>query len=814
MCIFNRICLRLSVFCLLTLSSVYAASETPPDYPVQPVPFTQVHFSDSFWLPRIETNRTATIPFAFKQSEDTGRIENFKVAAKLSDKPWQGDFGFNDSDVYKIIEGASYSLMVHPDAKLDAYLDELIGWIGAAQEPNGYLYTAWTAQARKDGRRIACCYEKEPWDNIRDAHELYNLGHMYEAAVAHYLSTGKRSFLDVAVKSADLVCSVFNAEGRLDPPGHQEIEIGLVKLYRATGNVKYLNQAKFFLDMRGRNADKRRPYGGYSQDHKPVVEQTEAIGHAVRAGYMYSGMADVAALTGDTAYISAINTIWENVVNKKLYLTGGIGARHEGEAFGDNYELPNRSAYCETCAAIANVYWNHRMFLLHGKSDYIDVMELALYNNVLSGVGLDGMLFFYPNPLESAAGHQRQPWFGCACCPSNISRFLASIPGYVYAVNEDAVYVNLFVNSDAEITAAGKKFKLTQTTDYPRSGKIELTITPETESRMKLNIRIPGWAQNKPVPGTLYSIHNAIKLPAKISVNGTEIGIIPIKGYAVIEREWKPGDKISITLPMPVQRVICNEHVKDNVGKAALQRGPLFYCLEGLDVQEGRALNLILPDEAALDTEYKGDLLGGLTLIKGTAFELRRTQDGKIERLGRAFSAIPYYAWAHRGKTPMVIWLPRTEQAAKPIPAPTIAAQSKVSTSFLSDVSINGIDFIRDQAIPKNSADAEVGYLHWWPHKGTTEWVQYEFDGKKEISATSVYWFDDTGRGECRIPKAWKVLYRDGDAWKPVENSADYTVTRDALDRITFKPVTTDALRLEITLPEGFSTGIQEWIVE
>jgi hypothetical protein len=806
----HKIAFTLPAVCLLTLSVIAPAAQ---DYPYQPVPFTQVHFSDAFWLPRIETNRTATIPFAFKQSEETGRIENFKVAAKLSGKPWQGDFGFNDSDVYKIIEGASYSLMVHPDPKLDAYLDELIGWIAAAQEPDGYLYTAWTAQARKDGRRIACCYDKERWDNIRDSHELYNLGHMYEAAAAHFLSTGKRSFLDIAVKSADLVCSVFNADHRLDPPGHQEIEIGLVKLYRATGQVKYLNQAKFFLDMRGRNADKRRLYGAYSQDHKPVVEQTEAVGHAVRAAYMYSGMADVAALTGDAAYVKAIDTIWDNVVSKKLYLTGGIGARHAGEAFGDNYELPNRSAYCETCAAIANVYWNHRMFLLHGKADYIDVMELSLYNNVLSGVALNGMLFFYPNPLESAAGHDRQPWFGCACCPSNISRFLASVPGYVYAVRDDAVYVNLFVNSDAEIAVAGKKVKFTQATDYPRSGAVTLTVAPETEGRMTLNLRIPGWAQNKPVPGSLYAVRNADKQPVKLTVNGAELAVVPVKGYAVIDREWKAGDTLTLTLPMPVQRMVCDERVKDNVGKVALQRGPLVYCLEGHDVQEGRVLNLMLPDDAALTPDYNADLLGGLAILKGTAMELSRSLEGTIVRTPRAFSAIPYYAWAHRGRTPMAVWLPRTEEAANPLPAPTIASQSKVSTSFQTNVGNARLEFVQDQRVPASSGDAEQGYVHWWPHKGVTEWIQYDFNGKKEVSETAVYWFDDTGRGECRIPKAWNILYRDGDTWKPVEAAA-YTITLDAFDRVRFTPVATEALRLEITFQENVSSGIQEWTVQ
>ncbi len=803
----SRLFLSLLIFCL-SLCGIVSA-ETGSDYPYQPVPFTQVHFSDTFWLPRMETNRVATIPFAFKQSEDTGRIENFKVAAKLSDKPWVGDFGFNDSDVYKIIEGASYSLMVHPDPKLDKYLDEVISYIAAAQEPDGYLYTAWTARAKKDGKNIACCYINEPWDNIRDSHELYNLGHMYEGAVAHYLATGKRSFLDVAIKSADLIVKTFGADGRTDVPGHQEIEIGLVKLYRATGNKAYLEQAKRFLDRRGVQDE-----GAYAQKHKPVTQQDEAVGHAVRAGYMYSGMADVAAMTGDASYITAINKIWENVVYTKLYLTGGIGARHAGEAFGDNYELPNRTAYCETCAAIANVYWNHRMFLLHGDAGYIDVMERSLYNNVLSGVSLDGKLFFYPNPLEST-GHDRQPWFGCACCPSNICRFLASVPGYVYAVRDNAVYVNLFVNSNADLQVGGKKIAVAQMTRYPWDGTIALKVSPASGGqKFTLKVRIPGWAVNQPVPGKLYSVLHPTEGEISLSVNGAPMDVKADKGFAAIEREWKDGDVVQLGLPMAPQRIVCDERVKDNIGRVAIQRGPLVYCLEWPDVKGGKLFNLMLPDTAKLTVTQKPDLLNGLTAIEGTAIELRKTASpGVMERTERKFAAIPYYAWAHRGKGQMMVWVPRNEKNASPLPSPTIASTSKVSTSFLSNVGGTKTEYVNDQLVPDSSGDESKGFLHWWPHKGTTEWVQYDFDGVKEVGSVSVYWFDDTGRGECRVPKAWKVLYRDNGQWKPVNNFSDYKVTKDDMDRLSFTPVKTNALRMEITCQPGYSTGVHEWTV-
>jgi DUF1680 family protein len=797
---------------LLSIPASFAADVQVKDYPYQPISFTKVHFADRFWLPRMETNRTATIPFAFKQCEQTGRIENFKVAAKLSDKLWQGEFGFNDSDVYKVIEGASYALMVRPDAKLDAYMDDVISSIAAAQEPDGYLYTAWTAQAKKYKENIACCYDKERWDNLTNAHQLYNLGHMYEAAAAHYQATGKRSFLDVAVKSADLVCQTFGPNANPGVPGHQEIEIGLAKLFRATGDEKYLRQAQWFLSQRSKTPGDQ---DAYRQSHMPPVEQTEAVGHAVRANYMYSGMADVAAMTGDEAFIKAIDTIWDDVANKKFYVTGGIGARHSGEAYGDAYELPNASAYCETCAAIANVYWNHRMFLLHGQSRYIDIMERSLYNAVLSGVAMDGMKFFYPNPLESLQGHERSPWFGCACCPSNICRFIASVPGYTYAVRNNAVYVNLFVNSDGTFQVGGKEVHLTQKTEYPWDGQVRIEIAPkEKQQAFALKIRIPDWTQDKATTSALYTFAQPAGQAVTLRVNGDETAITPADGYAVIERTWKAGDSVEMTLPMPIRRVLCDERVKDNAGKVALMRGPLVYCVEGVDVEGGKALNLMLDANSELKTERKSNLLGGVTVIQGTAMELRRTKDGGIEQTPRVFEAIPYYAWAHRGKTPMAVWLPYKIEAATPLPAPTIAGLSRVSTSFLSSVGINGLNFVNDQYVPKSSADAERGYLHWWPHKGSTEWVQYNFAEPAKVSSVSVYWFDDSGHGECRVPKGWKLLYRNGGDWKPVVNSSDYACTKDGFDTVTFTPVETEALRLEVTLPEGFSSGVQEWVVD
>ncbi|MDZ7372247.1 MAG: glycoside hydrolase family 127 protein, partial [candidate division KSB1 bacterium] len=529
------------------------------DYPIRPLPFTAVEVQDTFWRGRMETVIKETIPHAFRQSEETGRIRNFMAAGSLISAKFEGDFGFNDSDVYKIIEGASYALSLRYDAELDAYLDRLISYIAAAQEDDGYLYTAWTLKARESNPNIYCCYIEKRWDNLRSSHELYNVGHLYEAAAAHFQATGKRTLLDVALKNADFLCETFGPDKLQDYPGHQEVEIGLVKLYRITGKEKYLNLARFFLDIRGRGIRKYPEYGRnwelatYTQDHKPVVEQEEAIGHAVRATYMYSAMADVAALSGDQAYLNAIDRIWRSVVNGKLYVTGGIGDIPEGEAFGPAYHLPNRTAYCETCASIANVFWNHRMFLLHGNAEYLDVLERTLYNALLSGLSLDGKTFFYPNVLETT-GDERSPWFGCACCPSNLCRFIPSLPGYIFAEKGEDVYVNLFISSRTTVNPKGIPIELNLKTDYPWDGKIELIVNPKKAGRFTLHVRIPGWATGRPVPSDLYQFLEPSDEKPQLLLNGAPVSFQEEKGFAVISRVWKRGDRLELTLPMPVRR--------------------------------------------------------------------------------------------------------------------------------------------------------------------------------------------------------------------------------------------------------------------
>jgi len=770
-----------------------------------------VHFNDGFWAPRLEINRKVTIPFAFKKDEETKRIYNFERAAAalrgetLQDKTPPG-YPFDDTDVYKVIEGASYALSVQPDPQLDAYLDDLIVKISAAQEADGYLYTTRTIDPTHPHQWAGT----KRWELEKvDSHELYNLGHLYEAAVAHYQATGKRTLLNIALKAANLLDQTFGPGKQSIWPGHQITEMGLAKLYRVTGDARYLNLAKFMLDARG--PDGSRGSGRkYNQSQAKVTEQTEAVGHAVRATYMYSGMADVAALTGDLSYVNAIDKIWGDVAEKKLYITGGIGATGSGEAFGGPYELPNMSAYNETCAAVGNDFWNQRLFLLHADAKYIDVMERTLYNGLISGVSLDGMSFFYPNPLESAGQHKRSPWFGVACCPGNITRFLPSVPGYVYAQQGDSLYVNLFVGSTAEIKMDnGRKLKLVQETRYPWDGTVKMTVSPDRSSNLTINVRVPGWARNEPVPSSLYRFVDTVEEPVVLKVNGKPAPLNVNKGYASVNRRWKQGDVIELVLPMPVRRILANELVQADRGRVALQRGPIVYAVEWPDNPGGRVRNLVLPDDAKLVAEFRPDLLNGVEIVKARVISLAYDEQGSINKREQDFTAIPYYAWANRGVGEMLVWIPKDESHARPLPWPTVASTSKVATSGGQNPRA-----INDQAEPQSSRDASNSFFHWWPKKGTTEWVELSFQNPSSVSETEVYWFDDTGTGQCRVPKAWRVLYKDGEEWKPVETSGSYGVDKDRYNKVMFKPVKTSALRLEVTLQPEWSTGIQEWKVK
>ena len=661
----RKLLFPLHVFCFIVFLMVGIACQGKGrrDYPVKPVEFTKVKILDEFWRSRMETNRRVTIPFAMKQNEETGRVDNFAIAGGLKRGEYSGE-RYNDTDVYKVMEGAAYTLATEYDPEMEKYLHELIGVIAAAQEEDGYLFTPRTASPEKPVIGIG----EERWSNLAVSHELYNVGHMYEAAVAYYLATGRRNFLDIAIKNADLLVGTFGPDKLRAAPGHQEVEIGLVKLYRVTGNEDYLNLAKYFLDQRGKDLELKFYPDGHRfaiyndpiqiQAHKPVLEQEEAVGHAVRAMYMYAGMADVAALTSSEEYIHAIGRLWENVVTKKMALTGGLGAHHDRERFGENYELPNLTSYNETCAAIGSVLWNHRLFLLHKDAKFIDVLERTLYNAVIVGVSLEGDTFFYPNPLASDGKFRfnkgaacRQPWFGTACCPGNIARFIPSIPGYIYASKEKEIYVNLFIASETILDLDDQSIKIEQQTQYPWDGKIKITISPILEAEFTLNVRVPGWAQNQPVPGDLYRYMNAVDAEPELSVNGESMTIGLENGFVRLRRIWRPGDTVELHLPMPVRLVVSHPNVKENSGKIALERGPLVYCVEGVD-HGGKALDLMLSGSPEFFAEYDPDLLKGIVVIKGKAL-----LDGKEQTL----TAIPYFAWSHQGVGEMTVWINKVE---------------------------------------------------------------------------------------------------------------------------------------------------------
>lgn len=812
-------------------------------YPITPVPFTSVHIDGAtFWGQRLQASREVTIPLAFSKCEETNRYENFTRAHQHIMDPSkvfkinQGAYSFDDTDPYKTLEGASYLMQVYPNAtfkgkSLDKYCDSVIAVIASGQEPDGYLNTFRTMNPEHPHNWEG----KKRWSRVEDlSHEFYNLGHMCEAAVAHYIATGKKNFLDIAIKYADCVCrEVGNKPGQACVvPGHQIAEMGLAKLYLATGDKKYLDQAKFFLDQRGKDNpewkhsregiyDKDGYYHSlneYSQAHKPVLEQDEAVGHAVRAGYMYAGMADIAALTGDKGYINAIDRIWENIVGKKYYLTGGVGATASGEAFGKNYELPNMSAYCETCAAIAQVYLNYRLFLLHGESKYYDALERSLYNGVISGISLDGGRFFYPNPLESMGQHQRQAWFGCACCPSNVARFIPSVPGYFYQVKDRDVFVNLFCSNTADLKVAGKKVTLSQQTQYPWNGDITVSIDKNTAGQFNLRLRIPGWVRNEVVPSQLYSYADHKTLGYVVKVNGQPVEAELVNGYFSIDRKWKKGDKVTIHFDMEARMVTATDEVEADRGRVAIERGPIVYCAEFPDNNFDLG-SLLLNQKPQFEVSEGGFTVGSdsgehtyqFNTIATTGQTLDFNEQGQLVTKNVNLKLIPYYAWNHRGPGRMMVWLPYELRATTPAKPATIASKSKITASTRTAA----MSSLNDRLVPKSATDRSIPYYHWWPKKACTEWLQYDLPEASKVSVTSIYWFDDGPWGGCRVPKSWRMLYRDSKGnWQPVKALDEYGTRKGARNTVRIEPVTTTSLRIEVTLPDDNSAGLFEWEVE
>jgi DUF1680 family protein len=794
--------IRLNAILLMLVMGSALRAEDRRWYRLARVPAGSVQIADGFWEKRLETNRRVTIPFCIEQCERTGRIENF-VRAAAGKGEHQGYF-FNDSDVFKVIEGAARARQ--GDEKLDRYLDDLIAKIAAAQQPDGYLNTYYTL--KEPGRR---------WTNLKDMHELYCAGHLMEAAVQHYYATGKRTLLDVAVRLADHIVDTFGPDKRHEVCGHEEVEIGLVSLYKATADRRYLDAARFFVALRGR-ADGRSLFGEYCQDHETVAQQRDAVGHAVRAGYLYCAMADMAALGGDTAYLPALDRLWDSVVGRKMYLTGGIGARRAGEAFGDDYELPNASAYSETCAAIAKALWNHRMLMLRADAKYADVLERVLYNGVLPGVSMEGDRFFYPNPLAwdgkapfNQGTRGRAPWFACACCPVNVVRFMPQIPEFVYCVDATGIFVNLYMSSDALIChpRLGNSFTLKQQTRYPWDGRIRLSVDPAAPGEMTLRLRIPGWAAGSPVPGDLYSYSDGTSGKIVIRLNGEPLKPEVVKGFAVVKREWKKGDCIELDLPMPVRRVKAHPRVRENTGRVALERGPLLYCIEAAD-HEAPIESMALPDDASLVVEHREKLLGGVSVIRGEARVRMHDDAGSHPKAQRAaLTAIPYFAWNHRAPGAMAVWLPRDIKDVRLPPIPTLASKSRATASHC--YANDSVEAMNDQIEPKASGDQTIPRFTWWSRRGTTEWVQYELPKVETIRGVEVYWFDDTGAGYCRVPASWRVMVRRDGSWEAVKTRERPGMDRDRFNAVTFDVVQTDAVRLEVSLQEQFSGGILEW---
>lgn len=634
----------------LGLVAGYAAMAQ--DGNLKAVPLKDVKATGGFWQQRIATTQQTTIPHVFHEIEKSGRIDNFAVAGGLKKGVFQGT-RFDDSDVFKTVEGAAYALQNQYDKKLDLYLDSLIVLFAAAQEPDGYLYTVRTINKDTTGAYdwIAGPY-RYAFEN--GSHELYNVGHLYEAAIAHYEATGKRTLLDVATKNADHLVRTFGTKpGQLVVvPGHEEVETALVRLYGVTKKSEYLDLAKFFIDMRGRS-DKRSLYldehklgPSYFQDQVPVVRQKEAVGHAVRAQYLYAAIAAMLTEKADPAYQKAIDTIWEDATFKKQYITGGVGAREDGEAFDAAYVLPNDNAYAETCAAIANLLWNHKMYLNTGDTKYMDVFERVLYNGLLGGISVKGDQFFYVNPMSSdgkndfgkGSGAVRHEWFGTACCPTNLSRFLPSMPAYIYATEKNRLIVNLFADSEVKTQLDGKDVSLRQTTHYPWDGAVKIAVSTKKPAAFDVSLRIPGWASGQAIPGNLYQYRESTKTNVKILVNGKAFAAPVENGYARLNRTWKNGDVISVVMDMPVRQVVADKHIKTNAGKVAIERGPVVYCAEGHD-NHGKALGLRIQAGQNFQPEFQKDMLGGITVLRSGDMTL-----------------IPYYAWANRGANEMNIW--------------------------------------------------------------------------------------------------------------------------------------------------------------
>ncbi len=781
---------------LLCLGSSFAAEPAH----LTEVPFTKVKIADPFFAPRREINRTISLPHSLDMLEKAGNMENLELAAKGAHTGYHGPV-FMDSDLYKSVEAISYSLATDPDPVLDARLDRVIAKIAAAQMKDGYIDT-WYQVNAPDKR----------FTNLRDHHELYCAGHLFEAAVAHHQATKKTTLLDVATKYADLLCATFGSGPGKRPGycGHPEIELALVKLSNETGKQEYFDLAKHFIDARGSKffaVEHGEPLdrydGGYFQDNVPLRDLKGVVGHAVRFGYLMSGATDVVAKTGDEALSKMLRRVWRNVAEKNTFLTGGIGPSGSNEGFTEDYDLPTQSAYQETCATVALAMWNHRMNLLFGDAKYADCVETALYNGVPSGGSQDGKRYFYVNPLESLGGHHRTEWFSCACCPPNEARTLSALGNYVYATGADGFYVNLYVAGRVDTKVGDALYSMDVATEYPWSGKVRFTMREPMHA--PLHLRVPSWCDR-----------------AVVEVNEKSFKARNDRGYLVIDPDFKAGDVVTLDLSMPVRRVQAHPAAKELRGLTAFVRGPVVYCFESCDQVDSNAQpvpldRVFVPEGASFEPKARHDLLGGVHVLEG---EGRigpdpnwSSSNGGLYRAVLPSApirlvAIPYADWDNRAQGAMKVWFPST-------PAPPVAGSleksAKVSVSFKNWNSEP--EAIHDGADPVSSDHQPATLCHFWDHHGGTEWVTYSWEKPVAVSGVKVYWFDDTGRGACRLPKAWRLLAKDGDAWKPVGKAADFTIAKDKWCEFSFETITTKELKLEVDMQDAWAAGIHEWQV-
>lgn len=785
------------------------------------IPFEQVTLEDNFWRPRLIIQKETLVPFALdkvRPAMDNLRKTGQYLKGDKSELPFP--HRFVASDLYKVMEGAAYLLTLEKDPALEHTMDSIIDLIGAAQKPDGYLYEAHTTGVSAQHEHWGGGgMGDRPYSWVVHSHELYNMGHMYEGAVAYYRATGKDKWLRIAEKSARHINHVFfegdpaynGGKPVMQAPGHEEIELALVKLYQATGDTLYLNMAKRFIDIRGITF---KPEGegvldpSYAQQHQPVREQRKAVGHAVRAAYLYSGMADVMAQTGDTSLRPALDSIWGNIVDTRMHITGGLGAIHGIEGFGPEYELPNMGAYDETCAAVGNVLFNYRMFMAEKDGKYIDVAEVALYNNVLAGVNLEGNRFFYVNPLEvdgRRAFNQglkgRAPWFGTACCPSNLARLIPQIPGMMYAHTDDDIYCTFYGGTSATIPLGRGNVGIRQETGYPFDETVSLTVSPEKASqKFALHLRIPTWAGDRFVPGKLYSYVNRQPGTWSLTVNGKPAKVKVDKGFAVIDRKWEKGDRVELHLPMGVMYSKAIDNVEADRGRICITRGPLVYCAEAVDNASAPASYVISPTEENAVIRKGEGLMKDIDFITVSAHSIQNLGDTKL-------TLVPYYAWNNRTDGAMIVWLAATDEVAHAAMPSMPDYIADITATYTCD--IDDVNPIVTNKFPSSSHDTSM--LRWtsWPRKGEKQSIELKLKHSVSLESLSVYWYDDAG--DVQVPEAWNVEYLQDGAWHefPVYVTDEYRMLKDQYNMIhPGRDIMPEALRINITPRQDASAGI------